>query len=221
MSRLGNYVGQGLYTLPQAARLVGVNIHTLRYWIGDRSEPPVIARALASERLLTFAELMELHFIKMFRTEGVTLPAIRKASIAASKKFRATYPFIVKRFDTDGRTIFSTLQDKETDKELVEDLAKGQLVFEQIIKPFFRRLEYGRTDDLQRYWPLEKSGRVVLDPARRFGQPIDAQTGVPVEAITTALKAGNGQDAKTVAKWFGVPLEAVKAAITFDRSLAS
>ncbi|WP_310820844.1 DUF433 domain-containing protein [Stratiformator vulcanicus] len=181
---------------------------------------PIISRELSADRIITFAELMELYFVNLFRREGVSMHTIRKAAKAAERRFGTKLPFSVKRFDTDGRAIFSTLCRFEDNKEIVEDLARAQLVFGEIIKPFFRKLEYG-TQMIERYWPLEKSGRIVLDPERRFGQPIDAETGVPVDAILTALKAGHGQDEKAVAFEYEIPVEAVKAAIKYNKSLAA
>jgi len=64
------------------------------------------------------------------------------------------------------------------------------------------------------------NGRVVLDPERRFGQPLDSETGVPTEAIRRAVTAGDGQDLKSVARWFEIPVEAVKAAMNFEKSLS-
>jgi len=170
---------------------------------------------------MTFVELMEVMFVQMFRKEGVSLQAIRKAVDAAAAKFKAKHPFAVKRFDTEGRTIFATLRGKSEDREMVEDLAKGQLCFQSIIKPFFRKIEYRDDTEAMRFWPLNRNGRVVLDPARRFGQPIDAETGVPTAALAKAVKAGGGQDVHEVADWFQVPLEAVKAAISFENTLAT
>jgi uncharacterized protein (DUF433 family) len=173
------------------------------------------------EKTITFAELIELHFIKMFRDEGVSLQTIRKASLAASKKYKTEYPFCVKRFDTDGRDIFATLVSKETKAEIIEDLKCGQLVFEKIIRPFFHKLEYESTVEPARYWPMEKSGRVVLDPARKFGKPIESETGIQTRAIYEALSAGCGQDEATVAKWLGIPVAAVRAAAAYERGLAA
>jgi hypothetical protein len=39
--------------------------------------------------------------------------------------------------------------------------------------------------------------------------------------LAKAVAAGGGQDVRDVAKWFDVPLEAVKAAVKFEKSLAS
>ncbi|MSR57671.1 MAG: MerR family transcriptional regulator [Planctomycetaceae bacterium] len=222
MSIQSKYIGVGLYSIPQAARLLGVRSRLLRYWIGEVSgADSIIKRQLTDEHLLTFAELMELHFIKMFRDKDVSLPAIRKAASEAARRFGSDYPFTVRRFDTDGTSIFATLTSKETQRELVEELRHGQFVFRKLIKPFFKKMDYCGTAEIERFWPMKKTGRVVLDPARRFGQPIDSGTGVPTETIFNAINAGDGQDVPTVAKWFDIPVEAVKAAIRFERSLAS
>jgi uncharacterized protein (DUF433 family) len=212
------YLGKGLYSLADAARLVGDHYNKVRRWLDP--DVGIVHRGFdPTERVISFVELMELHFIKMFRDEGVSLQAIRRAAKTAAKQFRTEYPFAVKRFDTDGRTIFATLVKEGGDKELVEDLKKGQLVFSHIVRPFFRKLDYSTTADISHYWPRGKKGRVVLDPQRQFGQPIDSQTGVPTRALYDAVTA-NGSIPKA-ASWFEVPEAAVRAAVAFERSLAA
>jgi uncharacterized protein (DUF433 family) len=214
----GTYLGKGLYSLADAARLVGERDAKIRRWL--RPKDDLIHRAFEpSERAISFAELMEIHFIKMFRDEGVSLQAIRKAAKAAEKQFGTQYPFAVKRFDTDGRTIFVTLADDETDTEMVKDLRRGQYVFANILRPFFRKLEYNSTEDISRFWPLGKRRRVVLDPCRQFGQPIDNSTGMRTRILYEAVMAGGGQSVAKVADWYGVPQSAVRAAVEFEKSL--
>ncbi len=215
-------VGQGLYTPRDAARLSRIPVARLNHWIGERKGiPPVIHRRLKRERLLTFQELMEIQFIELFRREGLSLQSIRKAAEKAAAKFGSEYPFSIKRFDTDGKEIFATLIDEEHDRVIVEELRRGQLVFEPIIRPFFRKLDFRGQRTVERYWPCDRDGRVVLDPSRHFGQPIDAETGVATRSIRLALAAGGGQEAHVVAEWLNIPLEAVKAAASFEQSLDS
>jgi len=211
-------LGVGLYSFANTARILRVHVNTLRRWARD----PVLCPRYFNpeEQTLSFKELMELHFIKMFRDAGVSLQAISKAARAAAAKFGTDYPFAVKRFDTDGRTVFATLIRGENDTILVEDLQKGQLVFDQIVRPFFKKLEYDGSKEIARYWPMMRKGRVVLDPARKFGQPIDFHTGVPTRALYEATVAGDGQDYKTVARWFDVPAQAVSAAVKYEKMLA-
>lgn len=207
-------LGFGVYSIPDAARLVGVHSKRLRRWTSV--DGGLVQSRFADPELISFLDLMELLFVKMFRDEDVSLQTIRKAAERAKDKFSTDYPFAVKRFDTDGKTIFATLMRDEDDAEAIEDLKHGQLVFKSIIRPFFKKLEYGNSDAL-RYWPQLKSGRVVLDPMRALGQPIDAETGVPTSALFQAVQAGD--DEKTVAKWYDVPVSAVRKAVLFEKSL--
>lgn len=216
------YVSQGLYDLPQVARILGISIVKLRRWLEEGGFRVGVKRDPA---LLTFLDLMELQFIKLFRDEGVSLPTIRRAAQTAAKKFRTDYPFAVKRFDTDGRSIFATLikQVNGDDAQLVEDLNRGQYVFDAMVRPFFKKLEYRTSDREQaiRFWPLGTTGRIVLDPQRKFGQPIDNETGIPTKSLYDSVIAGGGQDLATVARWFDVPIDAVRAAVAFEKRLSS
>lgn len=213
------HIGVGLYSLAEAARIVGAHPTRVWRWVGKDG---LVPRYFApKEKTLTFAELMEVVFIKMFRDEGVTLPTIRRASQAAAKKFHTDYPFAVKRFDTDGRSIFATLIEESDDKVILEDLERGQLCFDTVLKPFFHKLDFNGEMEVSRYWPKERAGRVVLDPARKFGRPIDFESGVSTRAIYEAFTAGTGQDVHVVADLFGIPVAAVHAAVDFERSLAA
>lgn len=212
-----SHLGIGVYSVRDAARILGAHHNTVRRWL-EPSDALVPRTFEPADHSISFLELMEIHFIKMFRDAGVSLRAIRKASRAAARRFHTDYPFAVKRFDTDGRTIFATLVREEDDEELVEDLRRGQYVFTHIMRPFFRKLDYDSAE-ISRYWPLRKRGRVVLDPKRQQGRPIDSRSGVPTRALFQAVTAGNGQPVKTVADWFHVPEAAVRSAVTFERSL--
>lgn len=222
------YLGVGLYSYADAARIIGVPPSTLRSWVRDyfydaRGRPyrrkPVIRRYFPDEPILTFLELIELLFVKLFRDHGVSMPTIRLASARAAQMFNHDYPFAVQRFDTDGQRIFATLKDEADDATLVQELARGQLAFDRFVRPFFRKLEYEGSMLALTYWPLERTGRIVLDPRRNFGQPIDADTGVPTRVLYNALVGGAGRTAEQVADWYEVPVAAVEAAIAYEAFL--
>jgi uncharacterized protein (DUF433 family) len=213
-------VGSGLYSIPEAARLTGVRVNRIREWL--KPDRPLFPRFYAADdRAVSFLELMELQFVKLFRSEGVSLLTIRRAANVAARKFETDYPFAVKRFDTDGSTIFATLLSEQEGDTKVEDLEHGQYVFNQVVRPFFRKLEYHGVQVALRFWPLDMDSRVVLDPARKFGRPIDAETGVETAVLYGAVQADGGQSHKAVADWYAVPLKAVDDAVRFEKSLAS
>jgi DNA-binding transcriptional MerR regulator/uncharacterized protein (DUF433 family) len=214
------HLGVGLYSMAEAARLLHVHPTTLNRWT-DRDDGLVAPKFAASEHTISFLELMELHFIKMFRESGVTLPVIRKASQIAAERFSTEYPFSVKRFDTDGKSVFATIRSETVDEEFVEELHHGQRVFDKIVRPFFKKLDYDTSAaEVARYWPLDKSGGVVLDPQLKFGKPVVASIGIPTKALYDAFKAQKTPNKSAIASWFGVPTAAVSAAIAFENSVA-
>lgn len=221
-------LGQGLYSLREAAYLIGVDTRKLKRWAeghtyvyqGEthRSEPIVHRKLLRvdGEDCLTFAFLIELKFVAMFRKEGVSLPTIRKIALEASRRFDAAFPFTVKRFDTDGRSIFATMESKATQDKVIEDMQKGQYVFETFARPFFRNIEY-IGDEARLYRPLGADTRIILDPNRNFGKPIDEKSGVPAHVLSRMAKGEAGIEG--TAEWYGVEIEAVQDAIKYEERL--
>lgn len=223
------YLGVGLYSYPMAAHILGVKSSTLRRWVTEYTDHakakrqlnrPIITRYFSPEqRILSFLELVELHFVKLFRAEGVSMLTIRRASARAAQMFDTAYPFAVQRFDTDGKAVFASLISASGSTCLVEDLSRGQLAFERVVKPFFRRLDYFGDADALTLWPRERGGRVVLDPQRSLGKPMDAETGVLTSVLTDAVSADGGHSILEVANWYEVPIEAVEAAVAYERTL--
>ncbi|HLK60645.1 MAG TPA: DUF433 domain-containing protein [Chthonomonadaceae bacterium] len=219
-------LGVGLYSLPEAARLLRMPSATLRTWVEGRSVPskegrqvvlPVLHRPLQKvegETVLTFQDLIELHFISLFRSEGVSLQTIRAASERAAVLFRTDHPFAVQRLRTDGKRIFAELTPKDIEAvrydKILDELALGQTVIDSLAKSFFRKLDYD-AHEVRRWWPLGRENRVVLDSERAFGKPIDAKSGVPTHALYRMVRGGESPE--RVAAWYGVELEAVQAAI--------
>jgi uncharacterized protein (DUF433 family) len=217
----GPRVGVGLYSIAEASRLLGVDAATMRRRIEPR-EQSIQGYSEPSERSLSFLELMELHFVKAFRGHGISWPAIRQAMAAAAKKFHTPHPFCVKRFVKDGTSVFAGLLKEHGANNggaRIEEQKRDRFVLADVMRPLLKKLEYHGKDEVIRYWPREREGRIVLDPCRCFGKPIDAETGVPTSAIYDASTAANGQDAATVARWLGIPVSAVDAAVEFEQSL--
>ncbi len=222
-------LGVGFYSYADAARIIGIAPGKLRRWVRDYdyyiharrgdSRPLVVRHFAPEDRVLSFLELIELLFISLFRQEGLSLATIRQAAETASQWFSTNYPFAIKQFNTDGRFIFATLASETNSRDILAELGKGQLAFPTVVEPFLRKLDY-RADNLANaFWPLGRQERVVLDPERSFGKPIDAETGVPTSVLYNAVRAEGSGSIGRIARWYEVPTAAVEAAIAFERSL--
>ena len=98
---------------------------------------------------------------------------------------------------------------------MIADLTLSQMVISSIARPFFRRIEFQDSEPI-RYWPMDRNGRVVLDPQRAFGKPIDARSGVPTAALYAMARSG--ETLQSVADWYEIEVEAVEAAVNFEHS---
>lgn len=224
----GNDLGAGLYSVADAARIIGVTPSTLRSWLASHANAvqmeanarqPASARRHDEDLALTFVELVEFLFVARFRQVGVKLSVIREAAERAAADFGTPYPFASERFATDGAALFAALADCTDKAAGRDDTLHGQRAFEQTVRPFFAQFDYGEDQFAARFWPRQRDGRVVLDPRRAFGQPIDAETGVPTAVLYDAVVANPEDDVATIARWFAVPVAAVDAAVTYERSL--
>ncbi len=220
-------VGVGIYTPGEASLYTGIPTADIRRWLFGYSSNGVQQAGLWQSELsnvddciLGFHDLLEIRFVHAFRQHGLSLQAIRNASRQASELFGQPYPFTCKRFQTDGRSIFATVLD-ETGDETLLDLLKKQYAFKQIIKPsLYEGIDYSGKGSAQRWYPVKHSKAVVLDPARNFGKPVLAATGVDTAAIFSAYEA-EGRDTRRVAMLYEIPTVAVKAAVEFEQRNAA
>lgn len=101
-SRPNVLLGKGLYTQTEAAeiislRLPGIKRQTVANWAYGESGDHAAGKRVFSteldlppgERILTFLDLVELHFIAMFRRAGVKLLVIRAAAARAATLYEA------------------------------------------------------------------------------------------------------------------------------------
>lgn len=222
--------GLGVYTFSDAAKLTGIKPVNLRRWLsgyqfkkGDEvhHSAPLWETELfhADIEGLSFHDLLEVRFVSAFRKHGVGLQTIRLASIHARELFNSPYPFTTRRFQTDGKTIFSEAARASGEIELL-DLRNKQFAFDQVIRPsLYAGIDFGNNDRALRWYPNPRSKAVVLDPAIAFGKPIVSQVGIRTDILYEAFLAeGNKQ---RVARLFEVPVTAIEAAIRFEKRMAA
>lgn len=223
--------GIGLYTFPEAARLTKIPVRDLRRWLDGYSYrdkkresvsvDPLWEPELAGDDLdgISFHDLLEVQFVHAFREHGVSLHAIRAASLRARELFKTDYPFTSQRFRTDGRTIFASAIEETGETELL-DLVKQQYAFRKVIEPSLRAgIEFGADEMAARWYPSPRSKAIVLDPAIAFGKPIVTHGSVRTSILSEAFNAEGNKN--LVARLYEVPVAAVEAAIAFEERLAA
>jgi uncharacterized protein (DUF433 family) len=224
-------LGTGVYSIPEAARLLGVRDDRLRGWVTGwpRAKVGPLIEAELEKRGRTvaigFINLMEARFVDAFVQLGVHVRTIRAILDEARAFANHAHPFATDMvFRTDGKKIFAEVLTKTSDKQLY-DLARRNWALRDVLDPHLRgSVEYGKSGLVQTWQPRpNRSPNVIVDPRFAFGRPVVRDVVVPTSALLEAFVAEGDvpteQAYKNVAAWFRVPVEAVREAVDFEYSL--
>jgi len=221
-------IGIGLYSVSEAAAYTGIPSDRIGRWLfgygaGEHRRTGLWEPELKTEdhqKVLSFHDLLEIRFVHAFRQHGVSLQAIRAAAAHAREFFNQPYPFTCQQFRTDGRVIFATVLEETGDESLI-DLVKRQYVFKQVVgDSLYAGIDYATDGVALRWHPVQRSRRIVLDPARHFGKPILSQSGIDTESIALAVAAEGGHT-RRVATLYEISVDDVEAAVQFERKEAA
>jgi len=221
-------IGRGVYSLREACRLSGVPVRRIRRWTAGyryrdkervRYSPPVVGASLSAELgipALDFVDLLEVRFLNAFREYGVSWNAIRIASERAQEILGIHHPFSSRRFSTDGRTILAEFV-SETGDEVLLDLVRRQYELRHVVKRYLHgEIAFDGSDSPTRWWPVQKSRRIVIDPQRAFGSPVVDAEGVPTRVLAAAVAAEDSVE--VVSELFEVDPISVSEAAEFEFS---
>jgi len=218
-----------LYALPEAARLARLPQQTLRNWLVGRRYPaggnlieglPVIAVLRDPEPSLSFINLVEVVALAGFRETGVSMQRVRRALDYAGREMRMEHPLASERILTDGMDLFWQYQERDPgDRHLVNISREGQRVFPEAVMRYLQEIEWGTDLFAARWWPgaAAQAGPVVIDPARAFGAPVLAGTGIRTEDVFHRFRGG--EPIREVADDYGIAIEQVEAAIRLETKL--
>lgn len=221
-------LGLGFYAVADAARLLHMPAVNIRRWLGGyayvragerREIAPLWQPDLPQwdDRIeLTFRDLIELRFVHAFVGAGVGLKAIRNCLDYARQVVESDRPFSTSKFRTDGRTIFLESLQRMPEEARLLDLKRHQYVFRRVIEQSFKDLDI-EDSEVTRWRPYKGRDSIVVDPARSFGQPIAAESGVPTQVLSESADAEGSPE--RAAALFEVPLEVVRDAIKFESEL--
>lgn len=205
-----------LYTVPEAARLLGVPPSTLRWWLEGRDEhPPVIRPTPTGSGSVTWGEFVEAGFLREYRRRRVGLPSLRRFIDRLRGDFGVPYPLAHARpFIGEGRRLMLTAQEEAGVAALVFELEGGQVVLDGRLEDFVERIDFAPEGErwAERIHPEGKRSPVVIDPELSSGAPTIA--GIRTEALAELVDAG--EPVEDVAEDFGLTVEDVKAATAYE-----
>ena len=222
---------QGIYTLPDAARILQLPLPKLRRWVGaadgssgadvGRKAPPygvtpTDIRGSGRDKHIDFLTLIELFTIYQLRKMSVGFREIRAAHSELQGKFETHHPFALKGLLSDGQKIV-----KELDHEaylILND--QGQRGFRAVLEDFFTQIDFAQASRLaERYYPLGKDASVVVDPRVSFGRPVVRDTAIATETLFSLYKGGETEE--FIANEFEIEESEVCDAVRFETRQAA
>lgn len=222
------------YTIAQAARLAGISRGQVKRWLRgykfkykindglvtvEKNQTPLVYSASNLEiPNVSFIDLIELLFVKEFIGEGFSLQKIRKALYEAEYHL-GKRRFARNIFFTDGSNIY--LQMPKDSKSIMKLMSGGQWAIPEIIVDLGNKIEFSDVTGLAtRWYPVGKTGYIVVDPEIAFGRPIVAGSGISTHNIFDLFQGEKGEIAP-VKNWFNISEPAISAAISFEQSLVA
>jgi len=234
MSKISIYkptIGEGVYTVPDAAHILKYSQERLRRWVTgywriisevqkDRIAP-VVDSGIWGEgqaRAFNFCTLIELYTIAALRDIGVSFRKIKRAREELTRRFKTRYPFATHQLMSDGQQILVEFKEGEL-RALLELDTRGQLAIEQVIKPFCKKLEFNiQTYLVQSFRPLGKNTSIIVSPQHGFGRPTIEGTNITTEAIYNLITAG--EDRRTIQKLYDLTPSNIDEVIQFEKQAA-
>ena len=187
-----------MYSIPRAARLVGMPSITIRRWLygmekDQASMRPVfgtLAKAKELSAEVSFIQLAEIAVARHFRNRRIKLERVRRAHEFARAHFQLQYPFAEMDFKVVAVSILTEFQQEEPGPSLLMSVDPvGQLALPLDVAEELDHFEY--IDALAaRWYPLGQSALVVIDPQVGAGLPTVSGRRIPVDTIYGRWKAG-------------------------------
>ncbi|TXM92603.1 hypothetical protein FV232_04660 [Methylobacterium sp. WL30] len=224
MHETGRLVGIGLYTPAEAGRLLSIRPAKISRWLrghdanGKHYDPLWSPQVDLGEEgtFLGFRDLQEVRVASTFIEKGMSAQRVRQAIELAREVVGEARPLSTTKFRSDGHTVFLRVVEEDGQTRLI-DLFRKQFAFEAVIERSLTNLEYDEEGIPSVWWPLGKAKSVKIDPTRSFGQPIEAETSVPVDVLVSAAVA-EGSPERAARAW-DVPVRAVKRALAYRREM--
>lgn len=221
------------YTANEAAHILGLPPATLKAWCfgqtyrlpsGNRKKfKPVIRPADGKARLLSFANLCELHVLSAIRRDHrISLPKVRESLDYVQSQLGSDRPLLDRDFRTNGIDLFVQHASK-----LLNVTRQGQEAMRGDFELALARIERDRSGTPIRLFPFSRTSAadkdqprtVVIDPRLSFGRPVISKVAIPTEVVVDRFRAGDS--VAEMAGDYGVGEEEIEEALRFEQRRAA
>lgn len=182
----------------------------------------MIRPAAEKTRLLSFANLCELHVLSAIRRHHkVSLPKVRDSVDYLRSQLGSDRPLLDNQLHTNGIDLFV-----EHASHLLNVSKRGQEAMRGDFEQALARIERDNKGAPVRLFPFSRTASgaeqpksVVIDPRLSFGRPVLSHAAVPTEVIADRFRAGDSL--AEMAKDYSVDEKEIEEAIRFEQRRAA
>lgn len=214
-----------LYTVAEAARLVGMSPATLMTWargyrrtFPDRrpvAQGPVItALHDGSGPSIPFIGLVEATVVRAFRETALPLQRVRRALEVLADQGELQHALASRRLYSDGAQVLYDYAKREDEPQLrlLTVVVSGQRVFHEVIEEYLKRIGFdGDPWATALIVPATDRHLLRVRPEIAGGDPLFISGGAPLSAVMSRRKAG--EPVASIAGDYGVPVADVEEAL--------
>ena len=204
-------LGEGIFLTNDVASILRLPYSKVRhlmknYWHGHELGDD-------KNKAVNFYALIEFYTFFKLRELGVAASEIKKAHSILAKDLGTKYPFASSGIKTDGKKVWY-----ETLENLIKVDGKKQFTIKEFILGFLHKIDFGKDNLAQRFYPLNNSKLVVVDPKHQFGQPTVSGRNITTSAIRK-LHDG-GESIKNIADLYDIKSSQVSDALHYYKRTA-
>lgn len=208
-------IGEGIYLVKDISEILLLPYSKVRYWINEfwdsklgLANGSTYSFGEKGNKAVNFYSLIEFYTFYQLRNLGLSAQQIQKAHIVIAKELNTDFPFATTMISTDGKGIWY-----EKLENIVKADGKKQFDIKKIITPFLHKIEFDDNQVALRFFPLDKSKNVVVDPKFQFGQP--TITGRNIGIATIKKLYDGGESPEVIASLYDLKVKEVSDALLY------
>jgi len=216
------YLGVGLYTTAEAATYARIPTAMMSRWLyGNRRGDRVLSPRFADddEKRVTFLDFVQALAVRNIRVQHkIPLGKIRKAVEQATQNYNLPYPFATEHTTYLFQNEVFIFPPGEEDPVQITGKHTHQRAWKKIIELYMEDLTFDQSGIANLYRAyMWHTREVLMDPKRRFGEPIVASCGYTAQVLWEACKAEGS--VKAAAQAYGITTDEVEIGFRYFDSL--
>ena len=217
-------MGEGVYLVKDVSKILYLDYKKVYrwivgYWAGNLDENVNYTFGENDNRAINFYSLIEFYTFFKLREKGISTIQIRELHTKLTKLLNTSYPFAI------AQDYF--VENRKTKKKkrkfvyytylssLIKFDKKQQFSFD-FMEKFLDKIEFDDNNLAIRYFPLQNSKNVVVDPKHQFGQPIITGTNIKTQTLFNLYQGG--ESLEDISSLYNISIDKVRDAIDFQNA---